>query len=213
MPRLELCGALLGCRLRETIIDELKMPFKQVFHIVDSTIVRAQIQKESYGFGSFVATKIAEIQNKSDPHEWWWVATNANPADMVTRPTSHRNIGPASMWQCGPEFLKRSMEEWPIRQDFQEQELPDRIGVHIAAMVDCQLAGPNVGEAIKLENFSSYIKVLRVTARIVQCKTEKTIKAVGKQPTAQQILDAETLWVKTVQKPLLALDWQLRLGV
>ena len=71
MPRLELCGALLGCRLRQTIIREMKISFKAVFHIVDSAIVRAQIQKESYGFGSFVATKIAEIQNNSDPTEWW----------------------------------------------------------------------------------------------------------------------------------------------
>jgi hypothetical protein len=41
--------------------------FDQVFHIVDSTIVQAQIQKESYGFGTFTATRVAEIQSKTKP--------------------------------------------------------------------------------------------------------------------------------------------------
>ena len=76
IPRLELCGALLGCRLRESIQNEMDYTYCKVVHIVDSTIVQAQIQKESYGFGTFVATKVAEIQNKSDPREWWWTSTD-----------------------------------------------------------------------------------------------------------------------------------------
>ncbi|XP_047497830.1 uncharacterized protein LOC125044912 [Penaeus chinensis] len=39
-------------------------------HITDSAIVRAQIQKESYGFGTFVATRVAEVQSKSNLNEW-----------------------------------------------------------------------------------------------------------------------------------------------
>ena len=66
----------------------MEFTYRTVYHVVDSAIVRAQIQKESYGFSSFVATKIAEIQNKSDPKEWWWIATRDSPADLVTIPTS-----------------------------------------------------------------------------------------------------------------------------
>jgi hypothetical protein len=60
--------------------------FDQVFHIVDSTIVQAQIQKESYGFGTFTATRVAEIQSKTKPEEWWWVPQlpgEYNPADIT----------------------------------------------------------------------------------------------------------------------------------
>jgi hypothetical protein len=59
---------------------------------VDSTIVRAQIQRESYGFGTFVATRIAEIQNKTESSEWWWVPTDKNAADLTTRITSPHDL-------------------------------------------------------------------------------------------------------------------------
>jgi hypothetical protein len=67
IPRLELCGALLGARLGDHLIKNMDFEFDQVFHIVDSTIVQAQIQKESYGFGTFTATRVAEIQSKTKP--------------------------------------------------------------------------------------------------------------------------------------------------
>ena len=76
VPRLELCGAVLAARLREIIENEMDYKFCRVIHIVDSTIVRAQIQQESYGFGTFAATRIAEIQNKTEPSEWWWIPTD-----------------------------------------------------------------------------------------------------------------------------------------
>jgi hypothetical protein len=69
IPRLELCGALLGTRLRDHLIKNMNFELDQVFHIVDSTIVQAHIQKESYGFGRFTATRVAEIQSKTKPEE------------------------------------------------------------------------------------------------------------------------------------------------
>ena len=62
IPRLELCAALLSTRLRKVIDKETRFVFESVLHLTDSMIVRSQIQKESHGFGTFVATKIAEIQ-------------------------------------------------------------------------------------------------------------------------------------------------------
>ena len=163
VPRLELCGAVRGCRLRETIQKEIKYQYKKVFHVVDSSIVRAQIQKESYGFGSFVATKIAGTQNKSDPNEWWWIATGDNPADMVTRSASPSQIGPDSIWQRGPKFFDLPIDKWPISQEshLQEHELPDRIRIHISQAEKGDTNG-DVSVSINLENFNNYIKLLRV---------------------------------------------------
>ena len=130
---------------------------------------------------------------------------------MVTRPTSPTQIGPTSVWQCGPKFLQLSVEKWPIRQDLQELELPDRIGIHITSMnVEKRAEEYDIGAVINLDNFSSYAKLLRVTARIMQFKTEKTMKAIGKQPTAQQMRNSETLWIKHVQRGILSNDWQNR---
>ena len=129
-----------------------------------------------------MATKIAEIQNKSEPSEWWWIATGENPADMVTRPTRPSLLGPDSVWQRGPKFLSKPVEEWPISQalQVQEEELPDRIRVHIMT-VENQTT-PALGDVINLKNFNRYIKLLRVTARLILLKEEKTMKAIRKNP-------------------------------
>ena len=182
-----------------------------MFHIVDSVTVWAQIQTESYGFGTFVATKIAEIQNKSDPNEWWWVATGENPADMVTRPTIPSQVGPNAVWQCGPKFLRLPIDNWPISQELHEQDLPDRLAIHVTNMsAERRETSCDIGAVIALDNFNSYTKLLRVTARVIQLKKQKTLAAIETEPTVQQVISAEVLWIRHVQKQLLAIDWQTR---
>ena len=106
VPRLELCGAVLGVRLRTRITSEMRLEFKQVYHIVDSVIVQAQIQKESRGFVTFVGTKIGECQRKSNPSEWWWGPREHNPADMTTRVTPAEQLNEPK-WQTGAEYLTK----------------------------------------------------------------------------------------------------------
>ena len=60
--RIELCGAVLSKRLRATIENDLNMEFEKSVHIIDSEIVQAMICKESYGFNTFAANRIGEIQ-------------------------------------------------------------------------------------------------------------------------------------------------------
>ena len=54
IPRIELMGAVIGCRLRTTIIKELDFDFEKIYHIIDSQIVLEQIHKDCYKFGVFV---------------------------------------------------------------------------------------------------------------------------------------------------------------
>ncbi|XP_033116820.1 uncharacterized protein LOC117116838 [Anneissia japonica] len=72
--RLELSAAVLSKRLAKTIMEETNICFQRVFYIVDSMIVRAMIQKQSYGFKTFAATRIGEIQRHTDPQDWFWIA-------------------------------------------------------------------------------------------------------------------------------------------
>lgn len=96
-----------------------------MFHIVDSAIVQSQIRKETYGFNTFMATRLSEIQSKSHISEWWWTETNLNPADMTTRPCNTNILGKNSMWKKGPDFMYLPKSQWPIRQ-VNESLLPDR---------------------------------------------------------------------------------------
>ena len=65
--RLELSAAVLAKRLRLFIVDSFCVTFERIIHIIDSQIVKAMINKASYGFNTFVSTRVGEIQaNRSE---------------------------------------------------------------------------------------------------------------------------------------------------
>ena len=169
----------------------------------------AQIQKESYGFGSFVATKIAEIQNKTDSSEWWWIPSDKNPADMLTKPASPMHIDAESIWQMGPLFLRLPIEEWPVSQSPCDVDLPDKIGVHLINADVHVRQDPSIENIIMIDRFGEYQKLLRVTARVLSSLMAKTLLTMRNMPTADQLKNAEIYWIKAVQRGIFE-DWRTR---
>ena len=43
------------------------------------------IQKESYGFNTFVAVRVGEIQDHTNLQNWYWIDGKLNIADWITR--------------------------------------------------------------------------------------------------------------------------------
>ena len=64
---------------------EGRLQFPKTYYIVDPEIVSAMIQKESYGFTTFVAVHVAEIQGHTNPQNWYWIDPKSNIADWITR--------------------------------------------------------------------------------------------------------------------------------
>ena len=138
------------------------MKFEKVFHIIDSEIVRAMINKDSYGFNTFVATRVGEIQGSTDPSEWFWIKSELNIADILTKGGSPDKLDATSEWQCGPKFLTLPIEEWPIRNDCSVNELPEETKVIL--VVEKNTNKPGV---IDIERFSKFSRLIRTTARIL----------------------------------------------
>ena len=63
MPRLELCAAVIGKRIFSFIIKECRYQFSKVIFVVDSEIIHAMIQRDSYGFKTYAGVRIGEIQS------------------------------------------------------------------------------------------------------------------------------------------------------
>ena len=55
IPRIELCGDVIGCRLRKFAQRELDWTFESVTHFTNSEIVKVQIQRDSFRFNTFVS--------------------------------------------------------------------------------------------------------------------------------------------------------------
>ena len=166
IDRIELCGAVLNKRLKVFIEKECRYRFEKIYHIVDSQIVHAMIQKSSYGFNTFAATRIGEIQEGTNPENWYWVESKYNIADCLTRGRKPDDIGLESTWQKGPDFLKQTEDKWPITRDYLEPKLPEVIRTTMVTKIE----GPHDTLALRIDiaKYSSYGKLLRVTARILK---------------------------------------------
>ena len=118
IDRIELCGAVLNKRLKTTITEQCRYHFEKCYHITDSQIVHSMIQKESYGFNTFAAVRVGEVQEGTNTKDWYWTASEFNVADLLTRGSKPNDIDVNSKWQRGPEFLKLHESEWPITKWF-----------------------------------------------------------------------------------------------
>ena len=115
------------------------------------------IQKESYGFNTFAATCIGEIQESSHPEEWYWVEGKANVADILTQGMKLNNLGPTSKWQNGTEFFNLPIESWPIRNECLTMDLPEKAKIILTSV-------KNNEDIIDISRFSNYYRLIRTTA-------------------------------------------------
>ncbi|GFX57950.1 integrase catalytic domain-containing protein [Trichonephila clavipes] len=117
LPRLELLGALVAARLASKVkkIVNLKRPCLQ-YQWTDSKIVLFWIKGNKTRWKQFVANRVNEITNLTDPHSWYHCAGKEIPADFLSRGLSADCLMSNSRWWTGAEFLSDS--EFP--KNFQQ---------------------------------------------------------------------------------------------
>ena len=198
--RLELCGAVLSKRCRATIEAEMEMEFEKIIHLVDSEIVQAMINRESYGFNTFAANRVGEIHQGTLKSEWAWVPGKPwlNVADLTTRGCSPVELSTDSVWQQGPKFLAKPEGEWPIvrkiRSDIVVPELKQKfVGVVV------QPKKETLHDRFKLARFSKWRLLVHTTARIQQLYQRYNA---SRESDAMQLEIAELFWIKKAQEDL-----------
>jgi len=103
LPRLELQGAVLAIRLKETIIKEIRTPIESIHFWTDSTLNLQYINNEERHFKAFVANRVSEICLHSKPSQWHFIKGESNPVDFATRGLSLKNLSKNQLWFNGPE--------------------------------------------------------------------------------------------------------------
>ncbi|GFY03808.1 integrase catalytic domain-containing protein [Trichonephila clavipes] len=71
-------------------------------------------KEESYQLKTFVANRIATIQEMTSSEQWRYVATEDNPADFVSRGMDSLKLKTCELWWNGPKFLMSN--QYPQRQ-------------------------------------------------------------------------------------------------
>lgn len=111
----ELCGAVFAARLKKYFEQHGRIQVEQWYHLVDSQTVLGAIQRESYGFETFFANRIGEIQSSTRLQDWWWIPGPLNIADIITQGAGPKDLDENSPWQQGPKFLDLPADEWPVK--------------------------------------------------------------------------------------------------
>ncbi|XP_067280641.1 uncharacterized protein [Pseudorasbora parva] len=111
----ELCGGVFAARLRKYIEKHSRMQVERWLHLLDSQTVLGAIQRDSYGYQTFFANRVGEIQKSTSVEDWRWIPGEQNIADLTTRGATPEDLKENSVWQNGPEFLKRPVEDWPTK--------------------------------------------------------------------------------------------------
>ena len=201
--RLELAGAVLSKRIRVFIEKEMRYPFKAKYHLTDSEIVKGMISKESYGFNTYVANRIGEIQENTSPTDWFVIAGKLNIADWLTRGKEITELDEHSDWHKGPSFMKDPFKEWPVTQKCNMTDLPERIKV-VSVLVAKTQVKDSLAKRIDIDRFSKLERLVNTTARILKLyvrfkKDDKEFKGDISVVDKDNALD---FWVYESQKEL-----------
>ena len=201
--KLELCGAVLGARLRESITTELhQITFSEVLHIVDSEIVHAMVHKESYGFNTFFANRLGEIRRKSSPDDFLWIPGKLNISDLQTRGCDPSQLQHDREWQQGPAFLQTEEELWPVRREVRKDVVLPQVKKE-QHLVAATITSDSLASRIDLSRFSKWYRLINTTARILKLyKRYKSGADKSSKLVPADLNQAESFWIKEAQQEI-----------
>ena len=118
------------------------------------------------GTRPFVANRISEIHQKSNPRQWRHIPTDLNCADDATRGLHARERTIDHRWFGGPAFLYENEDAWPQRKCIKQEERSEDCLAEIAKskMTFATDASPWMDPL----RYSSWTRLKRVTAWVMR---------------------------------------------
>ena len=192
LPRLELQGAVLAVRLKETVVEEIDVKFSSVQFWTDSTLNLQYINNESKRFKVFVANRVAEIRNHSQIDQWNFIPGKINPVDIATRGDIEDDEA-MKCWFDGPDFLLKHKADWPMTSltplSSDDKEIKKQ---NLVCKLSC------FQPSIQFERFSSWRRLSRTLAWVMKFLRPK--KIARKQDKTDLSLEEERIGRQTTLK-------------
>ena len=223
IPRLELCAAVLSTKAVKKIRTELDLKIDDVKFYTDSKVVLGYISNDARRFHVYVANRVQVIRDTSEPHQWNYVDTSTNPADLATRGTTAKGLI-ESNWLEGPSFLKMNQSNEPsideaaspIIDDITINENDPEVKVNAYVTSSTRETGL---KSKRFERFSDWLKLQRAVAcliaKIRNRKTSKDVRSLDddqnvenehRHPSSKDSESAKIAIIKAVQNEAFADD-------
>ena len=198
LPRLELMAALVGARLAKYLIRESRLCFSKLTLWSDAKCVLYWIKGRQLK-PVFVENRLREIRSVQF-NEFRYIASEDNPADLLSRGIDTQDMKQNSLWWKGPSWLSQT-SGWPATLTFQEppqEEEPDHCNTEVLIVNEKEKKTPF---NIKAEEFSSLNRLLQVTAWCIRAVKNFKKEDVSKSGfiTAPEKKNALQTWVKSAQ--------------
>ena len=100
IPRLELCSMVVGAQMIQRVQTTVNQNgfTTEIYAWSDSTIALAWINSTPSRFSTFIANRVAKVQQINQPEKWKYVPTEENTADHTTRPVPAKQLSSLKMW-------------------------------------------------------------------------------------------------------------------
>ena len=105
--RKELVAAVMSVKLLDDAFKALRLPKCTKHFWSDSKVVLQWILNPNLRLPKFIARRIEIIHRLSNLNNWKYCATDANPADVATRPLTKSSYTRIEFWLKGPKFLNQ----------------------------------------------------------------------------------------------------------
>ncbi|XP_070541423.1 uncharacterized protein [Ptychodera flava] len=225
LPQLELMAALIGSKLLRFTYDALKdkVNITRRFLWSDNQSVIRWIRSDKK-LPLFIANRVKRINEF--PCTVKYCPGQDNPADLVTRGISTRDLEKSTLWWEGPDWLKRG--DWPVCQlsdnddtavflaDSDNSDNANNGHANTAAPPEDNAHSTQIGiqHVVDANRYSSLTKLLRVSAivlRFVSNLKKPKDRKTG-YLTARELQRAENKWIKDVQLEVYRADVYSLLG-
>ena len=80
IPKLELQVAVITCRIKLTIVEEMRKAISKIYLWIDSKTVLNYLYNENTNFGVYVVHRVNEIRNNANIEDWHNVQSESNVA-------------------------------------------------------------------------------------------------------------------------------------
>ncbi|XP_055622405.1 uncharacterized protein LOC129765971 [Toxorhynchites rutilus septentrionalis] len=199
IPRLELMAAVIGVRLRKTIMNFHSLPIDRCIFWSDSRTVLAWINANHCSYRQFVACRIGEILSKSKVEEWRWVPSRENVADEASKWGRGPCLSTSGRWFTGPEYLLLPEEQWPA-------DVKPVLETTTEEMKSCLVHQTINGEVvIDWSRFSKWQRLWRTIGYVQRYVENFMLKAKGRELqvgplTQEELYNAEKCLWRQIQR-------------
>ncbi|GFT01863.1 integrase catalytic domain-containing protein [Nephila pilipes] len=199
LPRLEFLAALMGTRLLKYFCEDVDIQPSAATLWTDSKITLSWIRSDPNKWKTFVCNRTTEILQYTSPAQWRHCPGTQKTEDHLSQGILPSKLSNLKNWWYGPHWLTQEPSLWPTEDlaSYEQLKTDNEARKPLTQSLYVETTNP----VIDITHYSSYTKLLRVTAWILRflhnCRNEQRFLF---ELTAEELQKAKVYWILNAQQ-------------